>query len=431
MPTVRGLLDELRKGGLDSALAGLYRAGSLDAERGRSRSLVERAIAEYPELREAPAGLFSAPGRTEVGGNHTDHNAGRVLAAAVSLDSLAVAIPTADQTIRIRSQGYPDVAIRVDALGRRPEEHHTPAAVVRGIAARMRELGFSVGGFAACVQSSVPEGSGLSSSASFEVLVATILNHLYNGGKVDPVVCAQIGQYAENVYFGKPCGLMDQTTSAVGGVVTIDFRDATHPVVKKLSFDFAARGLSLVVVNTGGSHADLTPEYAAIRAEMEAVARELGGKVLRDVEPERFRRSIPALRGRVSDRAILRAMHFYGDNDRVLEQVRALERGELSRFLDLVVESGRSSWTLNQNCFSSAHPESQPIPLALALSERHLAGRGAWRVHGGGFAGTIQAFVPDDALPAYLAEMRALFGPGSCLELAIRASGALAVRLPA
>lgn len=430
MPTMRGLVEELAKGDLDPVMERLYRAGSLDAERARYRSLLQAAITEYPELQAAPAGLFSAPGRTEVGGNHTDHNAGRVLAAAVSLDALAVVIPTADRTIRIRSQGYPDVVVRVDALERRPEEHHTPAAVVRGIAARMRELGYAVGGFAACVHSSVPEGSGLSSSASFEVLVATILSHLHNGGRIDPVVCAQIGQYAENVYFGKPCGLMDQTTSAAGGVVTIDFRDASHPGVKRLSFDFAGRGLSLVVVNTGGSHADLTQEYAAIRAEMESVARELGGKVLRDVEPERFRSSIPALRGRVSDRAILRALHFYGENDRVLEQVRALERGELSRFLDLVVDSGRSSWTLNQNCFSSAHPESQPIPLALALSERLLAGSGAWRVHGGGFAGTILAFVPDDALGAYLTGMRALFGQASCQELSVRAPGALAVRMP-
>jgi galactokinase len=428
MSTAVQLRDELARGSLDRVMSGLYRPGSLSGERARYGGLLERFASDYPELRGAPVGLYSAPGRTEVGGNHTDHNAGRVLAAAVSLDALAVAAPTADGAVRVRSRGYPDARVDVSELDRRPGENHTPASVVRGIAARMRELGYRVGGFAASVDSSVPDGSGLSSSASFEVLVATILSHLYNGGSIDPLVCAQIGQYAENVYFGKPCGLMDQTTSAVGGVVTIDFKDASKPVVKKLVFDFAAHGLSLVVVNTGGSHSDLTPEYAAIRSEMESVARELGGKVLRDVDPERFRRSIPQLRGRVGDRAILRAMHFYGDNERVLDQVRALEGGDLRAFLSLVVESGRSSWTLNQNCAASSHPESQPIPLALAVSERLLAGRGAWRVHGGGFAGTIQAFVPDALLPAYLAEMRRLFGEACCQELAIRSSGAVAVR---
>jgi galactokinase len=332
--------------------------------------------------------------------------------------------------IRIRSSGYQDVQLRTTELEPRALERHAPAAVVRGIAAKARELGFRVGGFAACVHSTVPEGSGLSSSASFEVLVATILNHLHNGGTIDPVVCAQIAQYAENVYFGKPCGLMDQTTSAVGGVVTVDFRDAARPIVRKLSLDFAARGLSLVVVNTGGSHADLTAEYTAIRSEMESVARELGGKVLRDVEPERFWRSIPELRRRVGDRAILRAMHFYGDNDRVAEQVGALERGDVQGFLGLVIDSGRSSWMLNQNCFAASHPESQPIPLALALSEGVLARRGAWRVHGGGFAGTILAFVPTELLPEYLLSMHRHFGEASCQELAVRAPGACQIGVP-
>jgi galactokinase len=423
---MRGLIDDVARGRLDPAMALLYRPGSVEAERARFCALLERFAADFPGL-AAGAGLWSAPGRTEVGGNHTDHNRGRVLAAAVSLDALAAAAPTTDRTIRIRSSGYPDVAVRTDELERRSDEHHTPAAIVRGIAARMSELGLKTGGFSACVDSAVPEGSGLSSSASFEVLVCTILSSLYNDGSVDPVVCAQIGQYAENVYFGKPCGLMDQTTSAVGGVVTIDFRDPGRPEVRKVSFDFTARGISLVVVNTGGSHADLTPEYAAIRAEMESVARELGGKVLRDVAEARFRGSIPALRGRVSDRAILRALHFYGDNARVVEQVRALEGGDLARFLELVVESGRSSWMLNQNCYAGTHPESQPIPLALALSAEALAGRGAYRVHGGGFAGTIQAFVPEELLAPYLSAMRRVYGEHSCHELAIRSAGACRV----
>jgi galactokinase len=421
MSTPERLRAELRDGAYDPALSRLYPARTLDSARERYRALLGAFLADSPD--HETLGFYSAPGRTELGGNHTDHNHGKVLAAAVTLDALAVAAPAPD--ISIRSAGYPDVHVDIGDLERRAEEEHTSAAVVRGVAARMRELGHVVGGFHARVHSTVPEGSGLSSSASFEVLVATILNSLYNHGSLAAIRCAQIGQYAENVYFGKPSGLMDQTTSAVGGVVAIDFRDVDNPVVHPVRHD--PLGMSLVVVNTGGSHAGLTAEYAAIRSEMESVARALGGTTLRDVDPELLQTQMGRLRGRVGDRALLRALHYFGENKRVEEQVRALEQGDRTRYLSLVRDSGRSSWTLNQNCYSVSLPSEQPIPLALALSDELLRGRGAARVHGGGFAGTIQAYVPDDLLPRYLSTLRGVFGDESCVVLDFRADGAIQV----
>jgi galactokinase len=259
------------------------------------------------------------------------------------------------------------------------------------------------------------------------VLAGSILNGLYNGGNVDPLAVAQIGQYAENVYFGKPCGLMDQTASSLGGFVTIDFRDAARPAVQRVAFDFAGSGHALVIVDTGGDHADLTPDYAAVRGEMQAVATVLGGQVLRDVSEEQALANIPRLRTQAGDRAILRALHFFEDDRRVAAQAEALEAGRLDRFLELVRESGRSSWMLLQNCYPPGSARVQGVTLALALSERLMRGRGAWRVHGGGFAGTIQAFVPHDLLPAYLVEMRSVFGSDACHELSVRQAGAVRV----
>lgn len=417
MLTIGRLRENLDTGGLDTALARLYPATTLDRERARIGRLLDGFRAAWGD---GPADLISAPGRTELGGNHTDHNNGRVLAGAVTLDALAVVSPAAD--IRIRSRGYPEIALSATDLARRADEEHTPTSVVRGVLARLAELGHKVGGFHAAVESSVPEGSGLSSSASFEILVTAIQNHLYNAGRIDPVEAALVGQYAENVYFGKPSGLMDQTTSAVGGVVTIDFRDVRRPVVRKVRH--AALDLALVVVNTGGNHAGLTAEYAAIRSEMEEVARHLGAPTLGEADPARLPGVIPAVREKAGDRAVLRALHFFGEQARVPEQARCLESGELARYLELVNESGRSSWVLNQNCWVPGLPRSQPIPLALALSERILAHRGAWRVHGGGFAGTIQAYVPRDLLPSYLATLRGVFGADSCMELTLRERGA-------
>ncbi len=425
MPAPSDPADAIRSGRADAALAALYGEQDVPSQRARYAALLETFAARFPA--SGPASLFSAPGRTEVGGNHTDHNAGRVLAAAVNLDAIAAAAPRLDGVIRVASEGYGEAEVDTDELPPVEAEQGTFAALIRGVCAGLAQRGHRVGGFDACVTSAVLKGSGLSSSAAFEVLIATILNHLHNRGRVAPIVLAQIGQYAENVYFGKPCGLMDQTTSALGGFVTIDFRDAAQPLVRKLEFDFAASGHALVIVDTGGDHADLTDDYAAVRREMQSVAEALGGRVLRDVTREQVLANIPALRAQAGDRAILRALHFFEDDRRVVAQADALEAGDTDRFLQLVVESGRSSWMLLQNCYQPWNARVQGITLALAMSERILEGRGAWRVHGGGFAGTIQAFVPRDLLPGYLSAMRAVFGEGACLELRVRPKGAVPV----
>ena len=373
------------------------------------------------------AELFSAPGRTEIGGNHTDHQHGCVLAAAVNLDVIAVASKNSDNTIRIKSEGYDMDVVSLDKLAPEEGEKNKAAALIRGVAARFAQLGYEVGGFDAYTTSSVLKGSGLSSSAAFEVLVGTMLNHLFNSGKVAPVQVAQIGQYAENNFFGKPCGLMDQTASAVGGFVTIDFANPVQPVVEKVGFDFAASGYALCIVNTGGNHADLTPDYASVPAEMKAMAAVLNKEYLNDVDETVFYESIGRLRGKISDRAILRAMHFFADNARVLLQIDALNSSDFEQFKQLVLESGRSSYMYLQNVFSCHNPAEQGVSLALAISERVLAGKGAWRVHGGGFAGTIQAFVPVAELQRYKQEIEAVMGEGSCFILSIRPVGGVKI----
>jgi galactokinase len=417
------LLHTLNTGKADNFLGELYGSdpGVVREQRQRYADLIERFSHLYPGKRDVE--LFSAPGRTEVGGNHTDHNAGRVLAAAVDLDIAAAVARNHADLIRVRSDAYPPVEVNIDELTAVKAERFTPAALVRGVCARMKQLGHTVGGFDACMTSNVPEGSGLSSSAAFEVLIATILNQLYNDSSVDDVTIAQIAQYSENEYFGKPCGLMDQTTSAVGGLVTIDFEDFENPVVKKVDFDFSSSGFSVVIVNTGASHADLHSEYIAMEQEMKAVARVLGGDVLRQFSRDKVLDNISHLRTQVGDRAILRALHFYGDDTRVVDQVEALEKGDFGEFLRLVTESGYSSWMLGQNCYSSSNVEEQGLSVALAVSEIILKGKGAWRVHGGGFAGTIQAFVPNDLLEQYVDQLQSVFGGGSCHRLMIRSTG--------
>lgn len=405
----------------------LYGEQKVSQQKQRYRKLTEWFVSQFPGRQEVE--FYSAPGRTEVGGNHTDHNAGRVLAAAVDLDALAAVMKREDGFIHLFSEGYPVSVINTAELSIVEEEKYTSPALIRGVCARMKELGYSIGGFEACVTSNVLKGSGLSSSAAYEVLIGTILNDLYNQGKITLIVLAQIGQYAENRYFGKPCGLMDQTTSAVGGFVTIDFKDFSHPLVKKVDFDFTASGFSLAIVDTGGSHADLNEDYVALEAEMKAVAKAFGGKVLGEFTKERVLENISFLRTRVSDRAILRALHFYDDDQRVVDQVKALEGNDFSRFLNLVVESGYSSWMLCQNCYSTRHVNEQGISVGLAVSQNLLKGRGAWRVHGGGFAGTIQAFVPNDLLPLYVDRMRTIFGEKSCYTLMIRSAGAIRVEI--
>ena len=371
---------------------------------------------------------FSVPGRTEIGGNHTDHNHGRVLAASVSLDAIAVAAKHDDNRVVLYSEGY-DGPFSVDLtrLEVVTAERETTAALIRGIAARFRELGYRIGGFNACLTSAVLPGSGLSSSAAVEVLIGTIFNVLFNDGTIPPETIAAIGQYAENHHFGKPCGLMDQMACAVGGIVHIDFKDPQQPLVEKVDFDFAAQQYRLLVVNTGGSHADLTADYAAIPAEMKAVARALGTAVCRDIMPEDLLMNMAVLREQVGDRALLRALHFLGDNERVTAQVTALKAGDFSGFLQLVRESGNSSFKWLQNIYSGNDGHEQGVALALALSEQYIAtvGQGACRVHGGGFAGTIQVYLPERAVPDYVKQIEAVFGPGAAMVLNIRPLGAV------
>lgn len=401
----------------------LYGADSAQAP-ARLEALKEKFLAAYGpgEVR-----FFSAPGRTEIGGNHTDHQHGRVLAAAVSVDTVAAVRPNDTHVVRLRSQGFDgEFMVDLSQLNVCTEEANTSYALIRGIAARMVQLGYAVGGFDAYVTSSVLRGSGLSSSAAFEVLLAAIFDALFNAANMDPIQRAIIAQYAENVYFGKPSGLMDQMASSVGSLVFIDFCDPADPKVKRIDFDFEKSGYHLVVTDTGGSHDDLTPEYAAIPAEMTDVAQALGKNYLREVDVDQFYRSIGVLRHCVSDRAILRAAHFLGDDPRVADEVRSLRQGDMEAFFAHVIESGESSWALLQNCYVPGST-AQNIPLALLLSRRILAGRGAWRVHGGGFAGTIQAFVPASTLDEYIAALEALFGRGACTVLSIRKYGAVEI----
>lgn len=363
---------------------------------------------------------FTAPGRTELGGNHTDHNHGKVLAAAVQLEAAAVAEPLKGR-IEVRSGGWDKIfAVDLDNLAPRKEEEGKTEALLRGVAAEFQKRGHQIGGFRACVESSVLQGSGLSSSAAFEVLTGAILSALYNDGAVAPAELAMIGQIAENVHFGKPCGLMDQMSSALGGVVTIDFKQPSAPVVRKLDVDFAAEGWSLCIVNTKGDHSDLTPDYAAIKGEMNQIASHFGRAVLRDVPEQSFYDELPSLAGRYPHRALLRSIHFFEENHRVDAMVAALEQGRMNAYLSLVNASGRSSAQYLQNAYSPKHLNEQPIPLALALTEKFLAGEGACRVHGGGFAGTIQAYVPLNRRRDYARTMEAVFGPGSVIELAVR-----------
>ena len=371
----------------------------------------------------APTRYFSAPGRTEIGGNHTDHQRGRVLAAAVNLDTVAAVRENGTDQIRIQSEGYPLCQVELSRLEPVAAEVNTTPALVRGVAARFAQLGCDVKGFDAYCQSTVLPGSGLSSSAAFEVLVGTIVNHLFFGGQVSQPEVARIGQYAENVFFGKPSGLMDQTASAVGTLVTIDFLDKEKPVIRPIGFDFSACGYALCIIDSRASHADLTDEYAAITKEMGAICAQFGKDVLTQIDPADFYARLPQLRETCGDRAVLRAIHFYDDNARVPQQVAALEAGDFDRFLQLIRESGYSSYMYLQNVIPAGRTMRQEVGVALALCDHYLGGRGAYRVHGGGFAGTVQAFVPFDLLERFRAGIDAALGEGACHVLSIRPQG--------
>ena len=370
-----------------------------------------------------PERYFSAPGRTEIGGNHTDHQRGRVLAAAVNLDTRAAVRVNGTGTIQILSKGYPMCSVSLNDLTPCADEINTTPALIRGVAARFRELGCDVSGFDAYCESTVLPGSGLSSSAAYEVLIGTILNGLFFDNRVSQPEIAQIGQYAENVFFGKPCGLMDQTASAVGNLVTIDFFDKDHPVITPVDFDFSACGHALCIIDSRASHADLTDEYAAIPGELKAVCRYFGKEVLTEIPEDAFYAAIPALRRECGDRAVLRAIHFYQENARVPEQVDALRSDDFNRFLSLIQESGNSSWMYLQNVTPAGYTAHQDVAVALGLCQHYLHGRGASRVHGGGFAGTVQAFVPFDLLDGFRAGIDAALGQGACHVLSIRPQG--------
>ncbi len=370
-----------------------------------------------------PERYFSAPGRTEIGGNHTDHQRGHVLAAAVNLDTLAAVRRNGTGQIRVLSQGYPLCVVDLDRLEPMAEEVNSTPALIRGVAARFAQLGCRVEGFDAYCTSTVLPGSGLSSSAAFEVLIGTIINHLFFDARVSQPEIAQIGQYAENVFFGKPCGLMDQMASAVGNLVTIDFLKKDAPVIRPVDFDFSACGHALCIIDSHASHADLTDEYAAIPMEIGRVCRHFGKEVLSEIPESEFYAAIPALRAECGDRAVLRCIHFYQDDARVPRQVAALERGDFGRFLELVKESGRSSWMYLQNVIPAGYKEHQDMALSLALCQHYLQGKGAYRVHGGGFAGTVQAFVPFELLDPFRAGIDAALGQGSCHVLSIRPQG--------
>ena len=406
---------------LQAAIAALYGEQETAEQLARYQKALaglEAAFGPYSQ-----AALFSAPGRTEIGGNHTDHQRGRVLAGSVNLDVIAAVAPSGDRTIRIQSEGFPMDEVDLDDLSIREEERNTSASIIRGIAAWFAQHGCELQGFNAYTTSNVLKGSGLSSSAAFEVLVGNIINSLFNEDKCDAVRLAQIGQYAENVYFGKPSGLLDQMASSVGGMVTIDFQDNANPIVERVDYDFAASGHALCIIDSGADHADLTDEYAAVTRELKEVCGHFGKDVLREIPEEEFYAALPALRLKAGDRAVLRAIHVYNDNRRVASQVEALRKGDFDTFLSLITESGLSSWRMLQNVVPAGYTHHQEVAVALALCERLLGGRGACRVHGGGFAGTIQAFVPLDMLEQFRTGMDKVLGVGACHVLTIRPVG--------
>ena len=370
--------------------------------------------------------LISAPGRTEIGGNHTDHNHGRVLAAAVNLDTLCAVTPRNDMTVQFQSHGYSPIEISLDDLSVHDDEKGTTMALIRGVAAGMKEAGYRIGGFDAVVTSTVAGGSGLSSSAALEVMLTGVLDALYNRFDMPYVLRAQISQRAENIWFGKPSGLLDQMASAAGGLVTVDFRDPAQPEVQALQYDFARKGYALVVVATGGSHADLTDQYSAIPAEMRAVARCCGQSVLRDVTAEELTARAAEIRKSAGDRALMRAFHFVNEDARVPEQVKALWEDRMEDFLQLIIDSGRSSYMYLQNVYGPGTDQS--LSLALCMAEEMLAGKGAWRIHGGGFAGTTLNFVPTAEIGRFVETMDRTFGEGACKVLNIRPEGAAWLR---
>lgn len=415
-------INAVKSGEMDEKLRTVYVLDSeVEKQKPRYISLLEEFIKLFGDDRDVI--ITSAPGRTEVCGNHTDHNNGKVMAASINLDAIAVCAKSSDNRIRVKSQGHAMNEVNITKLLPDEAEFGRSTAMVRGVVAKIKDLGFEIGGFDAVTTSDVMGGSGLSSSAAFEVLLGTTVSYLFNDGKISAVDIAKVAQYSENVFFGKPCGLLDQMASSVGTFVSIDFESTEKPVIKKVDYDFSTSGHSLCIVDTGGNHSDLTDDYAAVRAEMESVAAVMGKNVLREISFEDFKKALPEIKDKVNDRAIIRAFHFYNENIRVEKAVSALESGDFEAFKQIIIDSGHSSYMYNQNVFTPVNPTEQKLSVALCMSEDILKGKGAWRVHGGGFAGTIQAFVPNDILDEYKTAMESVFGEGNCHVLIIRPVG--------
>lgn len=425
MKNIRILIEEFKRGEHRQRLKDIY----VDEEMlAYQEARYVKALEKFVELYgEKDVELYSAPGRSEVGGNHTDHQHGKVLATSLNLDALAVVAKTGENRISMTSEGHRSLEIDLSVLEPQEQETSSSKALIRGVAAGLKERGYEIGGFEAYVVSDVLSGSGMSSSAAYEVLIGNIISGLYNDMKIDPVLIAQVSQYAENRYFGKPCGLMDQMACSVGGLINIDFADPGKPIVKQVHVAFESYGYSLCIVDTKGSHADLTPDYAAVPAEMKQAATCFGKEVLREVDEEEFLDRLPQLREQIGDRAVLRAIHLFEENKRVDRQVAALEQGDFAAFLKEIKASGDSSFKYLQNVYSNHKLQEQGVSVGLAVSDLALGDRGVSRVHGGGFAGTIQAFVPNDLVYEYKKALDHVFGEGACLVLKVRNYGGVRV----
>lgn len=415
---------KIENGAFDKDFTMLY--GDVSAVRARYSAACDSFCGIFPE--RDGIRLFSAPGRTEVGGNHTDHQHGCVLAGGVNLDVIAIVAPNVDNKVRIKSEGYDMDVIDIAELEKNESEHGRASALIRGVLSRFKELGCALSGFNAYTTSNVLKGSGLSSSAAFEVLVGNIVNGMFFENKADEITIAKIGQYAEREYFGKPCGLLDQMASSLGGFTYADFFDPSEPMTEKINLDIHSFGYTLCVVDTGGNHANLTQDYADITIECKKISNALGVDFLRDADSDRFYKSIPELRRSCGDRAVLRAFHFFNEQNRVEEQKAALKAGDFESFLRLVNESGNSSYDYLQNLYSNSDVAEQGLPLAIAFTKRFLNGRGACRVHGGGFAGTIQCYIPTEILADYKKMIESVFGCGSCCVLNIRPVGGYEIK---
>ena len=416
---INEIITNMQNGTFDKQLSMLACTTDLSNIKNRYLNILNKGLELFGDV---DAHLISAPGRTEVGGNHTDHQLGRVLAASVNMDIVALVVKD-EKTCIYFADDFKVAPVAIDDLAIKNEEKNTSEALIRGTLARFKELGYQIGGFKAYAQSEVLRGSGISSSAAFEVLIGNILSHLYNNGEVDALTIAQIGQYAENHYFQKPCGLMDQAASSVGGFVTIDFKDQTNPLVEKIDFDFASSGYSLIIVDTKGDHADLSDEYGLMPKEMKAVAKVLNQEVLSRVSKQDIIMNAAKIREICGDRAFLRAMHFMNETDRVVDEVKALKANDFKAFNELVIASGYSSYMYLQNVYGGQDSRHEELAVALCLSQEMLEGKGAWRVHGGGLAGTIQAFVPNEMVDEYCDLMHQVFGEGACFCFSIRPVG--------